>query len=308
MSIYSEKSNVGLRHLRAAIAIAEEGSFASAAFRLSVVPSALTETIRQIEQESGVILFNRERRPISPTSEGSTFLAEAAQIVRGFDSALHRLRQIGGKHAGQVAIAVAPSLLQRFLGPSILEFRARYPNVHLVIRDDVAGKVEELAVSGEVDLALASRWRQNPDIDYAPIGEDLFGLACHESHPLAGTGVEIHLEDIDPGQIISLRQDTGITQILEASSAISDRLRHGRLTVQSTIAQLLLISQNLGVALLPEYAVGVLASAGVVYRPIYDLHLGRELYLMRRRNITMSPASLSFYNFLIERKDAGSAL
>lgn len=294
---------MGLRHLRAALAVAEEGSFAAAALRLSVVPSALTETIRQIEQESGVILFNRSRRPITTTSEGAAFLAEASQIVGGFESALRRLRQIGGKHAGHVTIAVAPSLLQRLLGPSIVEFRARHPNVYLVIRDDVAGKVEELVVSGEADFALASRWRQNPEIDYLPIGEDFFGLACHESHPLAAAGRAIRLEDIDPAQIIALRHDTGIAQMLESASSIPDRLRHGHVTVHSTIAQLLLISQNLGVALLPEYAVGVLAG-GVAYRPIADLALGRQLFLMRRRNITMSPAALSFFEFLIERNAA----
>jgi DNA-binding transcriptional LysR family regulator len=230
------------------------------------------------------------------------FLAEASQIVGGFQSALRRLRQIGGKHAGHVTIAVAPSLLQRLLGPSIAQFRTMYPGVHLVIRDDVAGKVEELAVSGEADFGLASRWRENPEIDYFPIGSDQFGLACHQSHRLA-TG-EVRLRDIDPAEIISLRQDTGIAQMLESAASLPDSLRRGPLTVHSTIAQLLLIAQNSGVALLPEYAAGVLPGAGIVYRAVVDLHLSRPLFLMRRRDITMSPAASSLFDFLIERKAA----
>lgn len=129
MTVYSENSNLSIRHFRAALAVASEGTFAAAAETLSTVPSALTETIRQIESSTGVRLFDRRRRPVSVTASGSVFLEEARDVVSRFDSSLRRLRQVGGLQAGNVAVAVAPSLLQRKLAPVLGDFRSRYPAI-----------------------------------------------------------------------------------------------------------------------------------------------------------------------------------
>ena len=64
----SENTNFNLRHLRAVHAIWQEGSFVRAAERLGVVPSALTETVRQIEDIAGGALFDRRSRPPEPTA------------------------------------------------------------------------------------------------------------------------------------------------------------------------------------------------------------------------------------------------
>lgn len=310
MSIHSEKTNLSIRHMRAALAVAEEGSFVAAASRLSVVPSALTETIRQIEQYTGVILFDRKRRPVSPTSNGAVFLQEAEQIVQDFDASLRRLRQVGGMQAGHVTIAVSPSLLQKLLGPCLPEFKASYPGISLAIRDDVAGRVEELVAGGDADFGLAARWQENREIEYLPVGADVFGLVCHQGHALAQMRGDIFLKDINPAEIISLRTDTGIAQMLGTSPAIPDALRSGQFVAHSTIAQLLLIAQNLGVSLLPEYAAGVLGGQQITYRPIADLHLERQLYLMRRRAMALSPAASQLFEFLQSRSqilgDTGS--
>lgn len=297
MTVYSENSNLSIRHFRAALAVASEGTFAAAAETLSTVPSALTETIRQIESSTGVRLFDRRRRPVSVTASGSVFLEEARDVVSRFDSSLRRLRQVGGLQAGNVAVAVAPSLLQRKLAPVLGDFRSRYPAIGITVIDDVAGKVADIVGSGDADFGVAARWRDTMGMDYLPCGSDRFGLACHASHPLAHAS-GLRLGDIDPAQIISLGAETGIAQMIASSAAIPDRLRTGQLVAHSTIAQLLMVAQNLGVALLPEYAAGVLGNQQIVFRHIDDLDLARSHYLLRRSAMSLSPAASALFAML----------
>ena len=73
MSLHSKNTNIGVRHFRAALALAREQSFVRAAEALGVVPSALTETIKQIEADCGLRLFDREARPVTPTAAGVEF-------------------------------------------------------------------------------------------------------------------------------------------------------------------------------------------------------------------------------------------
>ena len=92
MKLDSENTNFNLRHLRAIHAVWSEGSFARAADRLGVVPSALTETVRQIEEIAGGALFDRRSRPPAPTPLGLAFLKDTAPVLEALDLSLSRVR------------------------------------------------------------------------------------------------------------------------------------------------------------------------------------------------------------------------
>ena len=88
MKINADNTNLNLRHLRALHAIRATGSFARAADLLGVVPSALTETIRQLEESAGLPLFDRRMRPPQLTPAGEELLAETGPALMALDRAL----------------------------------------------------------------------------------------------------------------------------------------------------------------------------------------------------------------------------
>jgi DNA-binding transcriptional LysR family regulator len=282
MIIDSENTNVGLRHLLAAVTIREEGSFVRAAERLNVAPSALTETIRQLEAFVGLPLFDRSTRPALPGAEASIFLEDARDILTRFETLMTDLRRIGSLQLGVVRVGVAPSIALHLLAPALTTFRAEHPKIDIEVYDDVAGKVADLVREGIVDMGIVARGQSDPELAEEFLLNDRFGLVCHREHPLARREGPLVLADVDPGEIISLKAEAGIKHLLEQHPHLPESFRSGRIQTYSTISQLTLISRNLGVALMPQLAADVIQSQEIVFRQIEDLVLERSFFVLSR--------------------------
>lgn len=300
MKINAENLNINLRHLRALHAIAEEGSFSAAAGRLGIVPSALSEIVRQIEEAIGAPLFDRTSRPAQITPLGQDFLAETAPLMQGLDRAVTRLRQQAGLEAGVLTLGASPSAISELLAPVLAEFLAAHPGVGCLLHDDIAERLARMVAEGALDLAIAGRALQSPDLRQRPLLRDAFGLACPADHPLAVAGVA-RLADIDPAALIGLAADTGTSQLLAQSAAVPEALRRPRITAYSTIAQLCLIRAGLGVGLMPENAVTLFNDPRIRFVPLSDLPLWRTLYLIEPTRRPQSVAGQAFVRALERR-------
>ncbi|CCM78834.1 LysR family transcriptional regulator [Rhizobium mesoamericanum] len=299
MKIFSENTNIGLRHLRAALTVMEEGSFSRAAQRLGVVPSALTETIRLLEAECGTAIFDRKTRPVRATDAGEAFLEGAQDLLDRFELSLTNLRQVGGLKRGRVAIGAAPSAVLTPLSGAITRFRADHPGIDIIIHDDVAERLADMVMNRTLDFALAGPGFESAELEGRKISEDPFGLVCHRDHPLARSPRPIVLADINPDDVIALDRQAGIARMLANCAELPLDLTVGRIKTFSTIAQLTLISRNAGVALLPQHAAKVIQSDDIVFRAIADFRLVRSLYLLTRSRSSPSPAAQRFISYLL---------
>ncbi|MEI4487812.1 LysR family transcriptional regulator [Frigidibacter sp. MR17.14] len=279
MKLNSENLNINLRHLRALHAVWTGGSFARAAAELGVVPSALTETVRQVEEALGAPLFDRSLRPPQPTPLGLSFLQETLPLVEGLDRAIRSARAAGGLATGTLAVGAAPSAISDLVGPALAGFRRAHPAILCRLHDDVGERLAEMVIEGTLDLAVAGPARRTPDLCQRLIGSDPVGLACHAGHPLAAEPA-VRLAQIDPAEVISLDAETGTRQLIAASDAVPEALKQGALQCHSTIAQLCLIRAGLGVALMPERAVGLFGDPAIRFLPLADLPLRRNLFLL----------------------------
>ena len=301
MKLDSENTNFNQRHLRAVHAIWAEGSFARAADRLGVVPSALTETVRQIEEIAGGALFDRRSRPPAPTPLGLDFLKETEPLLAALDKSLNRLRDHARGLRGTLRIGAAPSAITPMVAPVIAAFRAAHPEVILTLHDDVAETLAEMVADNRLDLAIAGRARSSPDLAQTEIAADPFGLACAADHPLAQQAGPVKLDEIDPGQLIHLGVETGSSRLLAAHPALPDGLKAGPLRSHSTIAQLCLVRAGIGVALLPRNAVLLFNDPTIAFVPVMGLDLKRKLYLLRAVRRSASPMALKFEALLQDR-------
>lgn len=298
MKVFSENTNIGLRHLRAALTVMKEGSFSRAAQRLGVVPSALTETIRTLELECGTAIFDRKTRPVRATEAGEAFLEGAQDLLDRFELSLTNLRQVGGLKRGRLAIGAAPSAVLSPLSDAIMKFRADHPGIDIIVHDDVAERLAGMVVNRTLDFALAGPGFESAELDGRKISEDPFGLVCHRDHQLARSSRPIVLADINPEDVIALDGQAGISRMLADCPELPPRLTMGRIQTFSTIAQLTLISRNAGVALLPQQAAKVIQSDDIVFRAIADFRLIRSLYLLTRNRSNLPPAAERFVSYL----------
>ncbi|MDB6454394.1 LysR family transcriptional regulator [Falsirhodobacter sp. 20TX0035] len=296
MKLNSENLNLNLRHLRALHAIAREGTFSAAAASLGVVPSALSELVRQMEEAVGGALFDRAQRPPRMTPLARQFLTETEPHLDGLDLAVTRLRQSAGLEVGSLSIGTSPSAISELLAPLLVTFLAKRPQIRCHLHDDIAERLASMVADGQLDMAVAGSAHPSPDLRQRAILRDPFGLACRIDHPLTEKA-RVTLADLESLPLIAVAPDTGTHQIL-ARSGLPDATLHPRLTAHSTVAQLCMIRAGMGVALLPQNAVSLFRDPRIAFLRIGDLDLWRTLYLLEPARRPPSPVAAAFLDRL----------
>lgn len=153
--------------LRAFHLIARHGSFTRAAAELEVTASALSQTMRQLEQRLGVRLLQRTTRRVGLTEAGKAFLERITPALAAIDMALDELRQHGERPAGTLRVTVPEIVLEWLVAPMQSEFLRRWPDITLDI--DVTGGLVDL-VAGSYDCGIRLGERLARDMVAVPLG------------------------------------------------------------------------------------------------------------------------------------------
>lgn len=129
-------SGENLRDLNAFLIVAEEGSFTRAAARLGVSQSALSQTIRGLEERLGLRLLNRSTRSVSPTEAGERLLARVRPALVQIHEGLAQLGELREKPAGTIRITADEFAVHHVLWPAIQRFLPNYPDIDIEITTD----------------------------------------------------------------------------------------------------------------------------------------------------------------------------
>ena len=125
-----------LNDLIAFIAVAEEESFTRAAARLSVSQSALSHTIKGLEERLGLRLLTRTTRSVSLTEIGRKLYSSIAPRMQEIEDELDSLNALKEKPAGTIRISTAEHAARSVLWPRVLEFMRLYPDIHIEMTID----------------------------------------------------------------------------------------------------------------------------------------------------------------------------
>lgn len=179
-----------LAALRRFVAAADVGCFGRAAETLHVTQPAITRSIKLLEDELDVRLFERHARGVTLTSYGETFLAHARCLVQDADRAVSHLRMSTGFAHGAVVIGVTPFQTETVMAPVIAAFLEEFPDVEIRV---VTGDSIELADAlreGRLDLALAPSepGALTPDVERIPGPAVRTVAVVRAGHPLLARG------------------------------------------------------------------------------------------------------------------------
>ncbi|HCB1211890.1 LysR family transcriptional regulator [Alcaligenes sp.] len=118
-----------LRHLRYFMAVAEELHFSRAAERLHIEPSPLSRTIKELEEELGIMLFKRDRRGTHLTHPGRVFLEEVRRVFMALDHAKQSVTAAASGYRSTLRIALSDSVAQPRLATILARCREEEPDV-----------------------------------------------------------------------------------------------------------------------------------------------------------------------------------
>lgn len=145
-----------ISQLRYALALSKHGNFKRAAEHLQISQPALSLQVQKLEEEVGFKLFNRATSPIEVTEDGKMFLFKTQEVLIGVKQLENFTSEINEDYNGKLTIGIIPTLAP-FLVPLFIEsMEADYPNLQLVIKEQITERVVDNVRNGELDVGIIS--------------------------------------------------------------------------------------------------------------------------------------------------------
>jgi DNA-binding transcriptional LysR family regulator len=174
-----------IQNLRAFIAVADSGSFSSAAQELHLTQPAVSKRIALLESELDTTLFDRAGRRARPTQAGERLLQHARAIVRRVSLAEQDIRDLAVSVSGSLNLATSHHIGLHHLPPVLRAFLDEYPQVRLNIRFTDSEKAHEAVLRGDIELAVITLAPDEAaNIDAHSVWPDPLAFVAGPEHPL----------------------------------------------------------------------------------------------------------------------------
>lgn len=243
--------------------IARTGSFAAAARELGKVPSALTYSVRQLEDALDVLLFDRRSRQAKFTAAGEELLNEGRRLLAESAAVANRVKRVASGWETQLSVAVDDVISRLTLFELCEAFYALDPQgkagagtlgnggpgTRLKLRTEVLAGTWEALISGQADLAIGVGLQSPPPgVAVEALGEMAFVFAVSPQHPLAAAA-----EPINDVELLRFRA-VAVADTAQHMSPLTLNLLPGQdvLTVSSMDAKIEALLRGLGCGYIPE--------------------------------------------------------
>ena len=297
-----------VNNLLAFLAVAKEGSFTRAAAKLGVSQSALSHTIRGLEERLGLRLLTRTTRSVAPTEVGERLLRTVGPRFDEIDAALAALSELREKPAGTIRITTVEYAAESILWPALVKLLPQYPDIKVEIivdyglTDIVAERYDAGVRLGEQVAKDVIAVRIGPDFQMAVVGAPSY--FTRRSRPKKP-------QDLTAHDCINLRLPTygGLYAWEFEKNGRELKVRvEGQLVFNGSAPMLKAALAGFGLAYLPEDLVQADLAKGRLIRVLTDWcppFSGYHLYYPSRRQPT--PAFALLVDALRYRRSAGDS-
>lgn len=291
--------NFDLADLRAFLAVADLGSFKAASVAIHLSQSALSRRIDKLEGAIGVALFERSTRKVELTTVGRSFVPKARNVLNELEAALLGISDVAERISGEVTIACVPSAVAYFLPEVMRSYHRKYPGIRIRVIDESSFDILLNVARGEADFGLTYIGAQEADLEFEPVLQDPFVLACTKDHPLAKRR-KVRWEEIGQHSYIALAQGSGNRLLIDLALAQGKSQPRWFCEVQHVPALVSLIEAGLGVGVVPRLAMPRQGHPKLVSVALHEPEIVRTLGLIKRRGRALTPAARHLYDLLIQ--------
>jgi len=274
-----------LEQLRIFVAVAERQHLTQAADVLALTPSAVSASIRALEERYGTPLFDRVGRRIETNAAGRLFLVEARATLASAAAAERALAELADGERGTLRVQASQTIASYWLPPLLVAFRARHPRIDIELEAGNSHSVARAVLEGEAELGLVEGLVEAPDLHIAQAGSDRIVVAVTPQHPWAQKK-RLSAAELQKGEWVMREQGSGTRSAFEAMLAehgVQTPQLHVALTLPSNEAMRSAVLANGGYAAgVSELVVAPYLDAGLLVRAPVKLP-PRDFYLLRHR-------------------------
>jgi DNA-binding transcriptional LysR family regulator len=262
--------NIQLRHIRSFLAVAAEKSFVRASEGLAVSQPALSQTIQQLEETLGLVLFERTTRTVNLTAEGALLLSSAQKLSRALDAFYKDVRTLQSSVANEVRVGYLIGTAVDMMPDIVREFERRRPNatIHLVEFDF---NTPDSGLDGNlVDCAIIRPPVACENIQIVEIAREPCVVCLPSDHTLAAQ------DRVRIAEILNLPIIAAPRQGVWRDYWLANDYRKGTppqvvLEAATVDAELQAVATRKGISITAESTAKYYSRPGVVFRPLVDM-------------------------------------
>lgn len=290
-----------LRTLRALVEVVRQGGFSQAAKTLFATQSTVSKAVKQLEDELGLPLLDRNGHHSSLTAAGEIVFRRALAMLAERDDLVMELDELRGLKRGVLRLGLPAIGSNTLFAPLFATYRSRYPGVDIRLVEQGSKRLEELLLAGELDLA-ASLLPVGPEFDWQEVRREPIDLLVSAAHPLAERS-QITLTELADQPLILFGDGFALNPI------ILDACR--RAGFQPTIAArssqiafiIELVASGLGLGFLPRMIAQQRPHPGIRTIAVADAGMDWHIALVWRRGGYLSHAARAWLT--LEQEERG---
>jgi DNA-binding transcriptional LysR family regulator len=282
-----------LSQLEVFLAVARERRFSRAADKLFRTQSAVSQTIRKLEEELGEALFDRSSREGVLTDAGKVLYEYAEKLINLRAEAAESLSELRELQTGKLVIA-ANEFTVLYLLPVVAEFRRVHPMIKITIERALGSHIPDDVLSYNVEFGVLSYEPQEVNLHSVVVYLDELVFVVPPRHPLASAR-QVSIRQLGAesfvAHIVSSPYREKVIQLFKTHKTPL----HMDLELPTLQAIKQYVASGNGVALVPEISVETEIARGELVRiPVRELQLKRKLRLIYRKGANLSHAARAF--------------
>ena len=288
-----------LKQLEYFLAVSNNKSFTRAAEQLYVSQPSVTTAIKKLEDELGLILFDRNKKQAILTSEGEIFYQHAGTVMKDISKAAQKAAELKNLSSGNIRIGISPLTCLAVSSLLLAKFHNMYPTLKFCFTEASSGELRLKLSKGQIDLAflpiLPDELELEQDLEFAPVSNKRLSVYLPTFHLLAGK-TQVTLRDLKQELFLLPREDCGYRPIIDQIFTKQQQITH--LVFETSYPTMIahLIVAGSGIAILPA---GAISSPKITEIPLADSPTVL-LTIARKQKRTIAHAAEKLYSFLQE--------
>ncbi|MBP2626281.1 MAG: LysR family transcriptional regulator [Firmicutes bacterium] len=276
--------------------VAKQKSFTGASKSLYVSQPAISKMIRMLEDELGVLLFNRSSHYVELTDYGIVVQGQVQKVVQAIQDIQTELNDITNLQKGDIRIGIPPMVGEMFFSGIIGLFHQQYPNIRMKLFESGSKAIEAGVEDGNLDVGVAVLPVNESKFEVYEIAKSPIMLIVNNNHPLSNQK-NVKFSDLKDEEFVLYRQDFGLYKPIY-DACIGAGFEPNIVCETSQWEFMVnIVSDHLGIAFLPLKVCEKLSSTNIkiisVDSPPIYWHLG----IIWRKGTYLSQASRSWINF-----------
>jgi len=295
-------NNATIKQLRSFVTVVDSGNFAEACILMHLSQPALSIAIKNLEQRVGGKLLIRSTKISVLTPEGKKFYPTAKLLLNDWDNAFSDLNDLFTLKRGKVELATMPSFGSSLLPAYIKLFRDKHPNINIRIHDVIAEDTIAMVRAGRVEIAVTFDPGECDDLSFYPLFSDNFIVALPENHRLL-TSKDISWKSLAQYPFIALQKPSSIRELIDKTITANNIYLNIEFETNQLATIGKMISEQLGVSIMPSLCKPQLQSQGVVCRPLKSPLVSRRVGIVTKKRIPLSSTAQALVDIIKEHSN-----